>query len=205
MSQPLIDLALLPAARVEQAACLLARAFQDDPLMGYLLPRATRRVSVLPAFFRVVLRYCLRYGVVYTTETLAGVACCLPPHQTRISRGRVMRIALGGTLWLPGPFELLRSLQAASSTDQLHARVAPAAHWYLWVLGVEPQQQGRGTGGQLLRRVIQQADVRTVPCYLETENPRNVPFYQTYGFRLVRQVTLPQSAVHIYALLREAG
>lgn len=196
---------LLQAAQVEQAARLLGRAFQDDPLMVYLVPRAARRASILPAFFRVVLRYCLRYGAVYTTETLAGVACCLPPQQTQPSTMRLLRVVLGGALWLPGPFELLRCLDAAGYTDQAHTSVSPAPHWYLWVLGVEPENQGQGVGGHLLTRVIRQASAQRVPCYLETENPRNVPFYQKYGFQLVREIAIPHSVVHIYALLRDAG
>lgn len=205
MSQSLADQVLLQAAQVEQASRLLGRAFQDDPLMVYIVPHADKRRRKLPAFFRVVLRYCLHYGAVYTTESLDGMACCLPPGQTNPSIIRLLRIILGGSPWLPGPSELSRSLHAARYTDEMHASAAPGPHWYLWVLGVEPENHGRGTGGRLLQTVIQQAREQGMPCYLETENPRNVPFYQKHGFRLVREVAIPKSDVHIYALLWEPG
>jgi ribosomal protein S18 acetylase RimI-like enzyme len=114
---------------------------------------------------------------------------------------RLLRIALDGALWLPGPLELRRSLQAADYARQAHASVSLTPHWYLWVLGVEPEQQGRGTGSQLLQRVLLSAGAQRVPCYLETENPRNIPFYQKHGFRLIREMALVQSDVRIYALL----
>ena len=33
-------------------------------------------------------------------------------------------------------------------------------HWYLWMLGVDPQHQGRGLGSELLRSLNAKADVR---------------------------------------------
>lgn len=205
MSQSLTDQTLLQVAQVEQASRLLGKAFQDDPLMVYIVPSAAKRRRSLPSFFRVVLRYCLRYGTVYTTETLDGVACCLPPGQTNPSIPRLLRVILGGAPWLPGPLELPRTLHATRYTDETHASAVRELHWYLWVLGVGPENQGRGTGGRLLETVIQQARAQGVPCYLETENPRNVPFYQKHGFRLVREVAIPKSDVRIYALLWEPG
>ncbi len=203
MSQSLTDQILLQVAQVERASRLLGSAFQNDPLMVYIVPHAAKRRRKLPAFFRVVLRYCLRYGAVYTTEALDGVACCLPPGQTNPSVLRLLRVILGGAPWLPGPLELPRTLHVTRYTDETHASAAPGPHWYLWVLGVEPENQGRGTGSRLLQTVIQQAREQGVPCYLETENPRNVPFYQKHGFRLLREVAIPQSDVRIYALLWE--
>lgn len=205
MSHERTEQPVLHTAQTRQAARLLGRAFQDDPLMVYLVPQASRRASVLPSFFRVVLRYCLRYGVVHTTPALDGVACCLPPHNTNPSTWRLLRVVLSGAVWLPGPFELLRSFRAGACAAETHASAAPGPHWYLWTLGIEPERQGRGIGSQLLQRVILHAGVQGVPCYLETENPRNVPFYQHHGFRLLREIEIPTSAVHIYALLWEPG
>lgn len=182
---------------------MLGRAFQDDPLMAYVVPRAARRAAVLPSFFRVVLRYCLRYGVVYIPQTPEGVACCLPPRQTQPSLIRLLRIVLGGALWLPGPLELRRSLRAARYAEEAHACVSPTPHWYLWVLGVEPALQGQGTGSQLIQRVLRTAGAQRMPCYLETENPRNIPFYQKHGFRLMQQIALAPTDVHISAMLWE--
>lgn len=203
MSQARANQILLHIEQIEQASQLLGKAFQDDPLMTYVVPAADARRRVLPSLFRVALRYCLRYGTVFTTENLEGVACCLPPGQTNPAIGRLARISLRGKpgwFGLPG---LLRFLRASRYMDRTHAQIVPGPHWYLWVLGVEPENQGQGTGGKLLQIVLQQAREQGVPCYLETENPRNVPFYQKHGFRLVSESQVPRSQVHIYAMLWE--
>lgn len=203
MSQSRARQTLLRVAQAEQASRLLGRAFQDDPLMAYVMPAAEVRRRVLPSLFRVVLHYCLRYGTVFTTEDLAGVACCLPPGQTNTTIGRLARVHLSSrSRWLGLP-ALLRLIHASKYTDDAHTQTVSGPHWYLWVLGVEPEKQGQGMGGQLLQTVIEQARAQGVPCYLETENPRNVPFYQKHGFRLVSESQIAYSPVRIYAMLWE--
>lgn len=194
----------LQATQIKAAAQLLGNAFQNDPLMVYLTPNADKRSRLLPSLFGVVARYCLRYGTIYTTPDLDGVACCLPPGQTIPTIGRMLRSSLRGAPVQLGLSGLLRFLHASKYMDETHEQVAASAHWYLWVLGVDPQRQGHGFGGKLVQTVLQQARAQNLPCYLETENPRNVPFYQQHGFRLMREISIPGSEVHVSALLWES-
>ena len=55
--------------------------------------------------------------------------------------------------------------------------------WYLQILGVHPDAQRRGIGCQLLQPTLAQADSTDDPCYLETAQPRNSAYYQSFGFR----------------------
>ena len=170
--------------------------------MVYLIPHAEKRRQLLPALFRVVVRYCLRYGVIYTTPESDGLVCCLPPGQTPT----IVRLVLTGLRGAPfqiGLAGLRRFLHAARYTDEAHARTVAGHHWYVWVLGVDPTCQGCGLGSQLLQIVLQQARVQRLPCYLDTQNPRNVPFYQRHGFRQVSQSPIAGSDVQVYALLWE--
>lgn len=195
----------LAISQVNAAAQLLGSAFHDDPLMIYLIPDAARRARLLPSFYRFVARYCLRYGFVYTTPDLAGVVCCLPPGQTTLTAGRLLRISLQGAPVGIGLATLRRFMHFTVYADKAHEQAAPGPHWYLWALATEPEQQGRGLGGQLLQTVLHFAGTEQLPCYLETENPRNVPFYQHHGLRLVGDTTVAQTELHIYALLWEPG
>jgi ribosomal protein S18 acetylase RimI-like enzyme len=45
-----------------------------------------------------------------------------------------------------GPAVVARFVRCDSHTEHLHKRDAPAQHWYLWLLGVEPPRQGQGIG-----------------------------------------------------------
>ena len=63
-------------------------------------------------------------------------------------------------------------------------------------------QQSRGLGARLLWPVLERCDHERLPAYLESTNPRNVPFYESLGFAQVGMIqsgTSPQ----IVPMLRE--
>lgn len=61
---------------------------------------------------------------------------------------------------------------------------APGPHWYLPLLGVRPESQGKGLGRAVLRRVFDDADRAGVPVYLETATAPNVALYERLSFML---------------------
>jgi ribosomal protein S18 acetylase RimI-like enzyme len=57
-------------------------------------------------------------------------------------------------------------------------------YWYLPWFGVDASRQGSGLGGQLLANCLAVVDAAHLPAYLESTNPRNVPFYERHGFEV---------------------
>jgi ribosomal protein S18 acetylase RimI-like enzyme len=198
----------LPAQQARQAAEVLARAFLNDPMSRYLVPDEAKRARLLPIFFSIQVRYCLRYGEVYGTRGLDGAACWLSPGATSPTLGRLARTALR----IPGirrvPFELgasglRRYMDAERYSGAIHERAAPGPHWYLWLIGVEPACQGKGIGGALMQPVLARASAEGVPCYLETNNAANVAFYEKHGFRVVSDGEVPRRGLRVWAMLRK--
>ena len=63
------------------------------------------------------------------------------------------------------------------------ARAAvPAESWYLSIVGIAPNWQGKGLGSTFVNPVLEMADALGVPCYLETFTRRNMNFYQRLGY-----------------------
>jgi ribosomal protein S18 acetylase RimI-like enzyme len=197
----------LPPQHARQAAQVLGRAFHNDPMSKYLVPDDAKRARLLPIFFSIQVRYCLRYGEVYTMPGLDGVACWLSPGATGPTIGRLSRIALRSPGIRRVPFELglsglRRYMDAERYTGDMHKRAAPGPHWYLWIIGVEPACQGKGIGGLLMQPILSRASAQGLPCYLETNNADNVPFYQKYGFRVVSDGEIPERGLRVWAMLR---
>src|SRR5437667_8652347 len=72
-------------ADVSALAAALARAFDDDPVMGWLFPDPARRTRTLPRFFSTHLtKIVMPHGEVYTTGDLAGGALWEPPGKWRL-------------------------------------------------------------------------------------------------------------------------
>ena len=70
-------------------------------------------------------------------------------------------------------FSVLAQMDAAHPKDP---------HWYLPWLGVDAAWQGAGLGAQLLTNGLERVDADHLPAFLETPNPRTVPFYERHGF-----------------------
>jgi GNAT superfamily N-acetyltransferase len=190
----------LGGGQLAAGAALLARAFQDDPLRVWIVPDTDRRRRVMPRLEATILRYAHRYGEVMTTPDLAGVACWLPPgHSTTLPR-----LARTGGLGLPlvlGPGALRRALTADAVLQRLHHDLAPEDHWYLSLIGVEPRRQRQGVARRLTAPMLARADAEGLPCYLDTQNPANLPVYERLGFAVHAETVFGD--VTVWAMRRE--
>ncbi|HEY6078262.1 MAG TPA: GNAT family N-acetyltransferase, partial [Polyangiaceae bacterium] len=96
-------------------------------------------------------------------------------------------------LWLPAYLRSLGlkrmpgALRLLGTMEEAHERLAPEPHFYLFLVGVDPERQGRGLGAQALTPTLQQCDRDGRQAFLETAQPSNVAFYERRGFR-IRQV-----------------
>ncbi len=193
---------LAHSQRVE-VADVLAGAFHNDPAYRYLIPDDTVRARVLPWLFDRVTYYSLRYGEAYTTPEVEGAAFWLPPGQSDITFGRVIRTGLIAIPLKLGWAAYRRLMDITAYEAEVHKRFAPGSHWYLWVLGVKTSSQGKGIGGELLQPVLTSARASKTPCFLETNTERNVRFYQKHGFRVVSDSCVPGHGLRMWALLFE--
>jgi ribosomal protein S18 acetylase RimI-like enzyme len=193
----------LEVAQRGQAAELLARAFHNDPLYMLVIPEADKRAEVLSWLFDRVVHYSLLYGEVHTTRMLEGVACWLPPGQTELTVGRVVRSGLYATPLKMGLAAYRHFDTYMGYADKLHKRYAPESHWYLWAIGVNPLSQGRGIGSRLMEAVLVRASADGAACYLETGVKRNIRFYEKHGFKVVGEGRVPGQGVQVWAMLRK--
>lgn len=181
----------LVAADAPAMARVLARAFGNDPYMRHVLPDDRHRVAVLPAVLGASVRYGLRYGRVDALPGLDGGAVWLPPGATPIRVRRMARVRGLAVPWRVGPGGFRRMSRHDAFTERLRQRDQPAPHWYLWVLGVEPERAGQGLGTLLLQPGLARADANGVPACLKTENERNLSTYRRSGFEVVHAGTGP--------------
>ena len=204
MTSDLDGLVRLQRSQLKLAAAVLARAFFDDPLFTYYFPDASRRQNMSPHLFEFWLRYAVAYGEIYAiSPELEGVAVWLPSEKANQT---LWKKIISGSFFLY--FRLGRELIAkrrpvVEFVSLIHKLRAPFRHWYLEFLGVEPELQGKGYAGTLLRAMFARLDKEHLPCYLETQNPDNVPIYQHYGFEVVEEALIPGTGLRHFAMLRE--
>jgi ribosomal protein S18 acetylase RimI-like enzyme len=192
----------LVASDDDMAAKLLAGAFHTDPMMIYLAPDEPSRDRRTQPFFAGCFRYCRRYGIAELTETRDAAALWLKPGFTTLTMGRMLRT---GTVFAPrslGFSGISRFNILASYGDKLHKQAISGDHWYLLTIGVEAHRQRTGVGSRMLSAGLQRADADGLPCYLETANPDNLPFYRRHGFEVVADGQVPKGGLHVWSMVR---
>ena len=87
-------------------------------------------------------------------------------------------------------FEALRDLHPAEP------------HRYLFFVGLEPAQQGKGLGESLLAPVLNRADAGGTLCYLETPFSGTLRFYRRLGFEVISELQPFEAPFPVWTMLR---
>ena len=174
-------------ADLEGIARALARAFHDDPVLSWVFPDERVRPRMAERFFRLRVRGLIAQGETYTTGDRAGAACWAPPGRWESPRLE----SLAFTLRLL-PLLRRRAGLVARGWGMIEAEHPREPHYYLALLGTDPEAQGRGIGSALLRPVLEDCDRNEIPAYLESSNEGNLRFYARHGFRVTGAMALPE-------------
>ena len=75
-------------------------------------------------------------------------------------------------------------------------------HWYLLLLGVDPHHHGKRLGSALKQHAIVTCDQDNKFAYLESSNPKNIPFYEQHEFELLGTIQVNISSF-IFLMLRK--
>jgi GNAT superfamily N-acetyltransferase len=196
-------IATLPRDRLAQASNVLARAFDDDPVFRYLYPTPCRRRRTCRGFMRAIVRDALPFGEVWSVvddDAVVATAGWLPEGAYPPSRWRGARMLASSWDTILTPHTFRDGLRYLTETEKLHPK---EPHWYLAVIGVEPERQGHGLGGKLLATVLDRLDATRVPAYLETSTAANVAWYRHHGFDLRDEVNPARAGPPVWTMWRE--
>jgi len=122
------------------------------------------------------------HGTAHVTVDFCGAGLWLPPgvHPNDVALERVFRDSAA-------PEHLDDLLATFEKMGEWHPE---ERHWYLPMIGVEPNAQGRGLGAALLRHAIARFDEERVAAYLESSNPRNISLYERHGFEAMGTIQI---------------
>jgi ribosomal protein S18 acetylase RimI-like enzyme len=168
---------------------MLVRAFLDDPVAIWACRSEALRMRMLEGMYRARLRQMLVHQEIWTTPELSSAALWVPPERWKTTLRQ--DAALVRSLLHPRLLVRLPLLAVGlSGVQRKHPRTPP--HWYLSLLGTDPDARGLGLGSAVLRPVLEQCDSDGVCIYLETSKERNIDFYTRHGFRVTGELRLPR-------------
>jgi GNAT superfamily N-acetyltransferase len=184
---------ILPVRRLEPAdlawaTALLEAAGADHPMLNFCCPgpeRNPQRAWLLEQ----LLRFGLRYGRVYANADASALAVWLRPERSAATLGRLLRTGLlPAALWHLEWRGMQRLRHYLGATAWLRRQSLTASpHHYLLALAVRPNVRGLGLGRRLLQATMAVMQAPPTPCYLDTQRPAELVFFQRMGFRLIGQ------------------
>lgn len=190
-------------AQIAPAARCLIRAFFSDPFFTHIFPDPNGHLEALDVYFQASIRAGRLFEAVYTTTGASyGVAVWSAPSQA-LSPNQTAQVGLDRLPVFFGEAAYRRYQNMCDYLLALRNRDMPSPHWYLSILGVDPQHQGGGIGYALMQPVLAQADATGIPCYLETFKDDNLAFYRRCGFMPVVTDVEPESRLPFWTLRRD--
>lgn len=168
---------------VSRLKTVLAEAFLDDPVFGWLMPEGSKRHARLRRYFGIDLsHFALLYGRVWTTSDLTGAALTLPPGRWRVPPRTTLLHGSAFGIHLP------RAARIGAAMEWRHARELRGPHYYVRDIGVHPDMQGNGLGSALLRPTLDRCDKEGLPAYLEASSERSAALYERLGFEHIKEL-----------------
>ncbi len=157
-----------------RAISIIVSAFAEDPVERWLFPDLVQYQTHFAAFVAAFAGDAMNQQTVWMVGDFRAAALWLAPG-AGVDKQAIVAVLAEGV----APERHEETFSVLEQMDRAH----PAfEHWYLPWLGVVPDAQGSGLGGLLLEHGLAIVDRDHLPVYLETPNPRTVPFYERHGF-----------------------
>jgi GNAT superfamily N-acetyltransferase len=163
----------------ERAIDTIVLAFVADPVERWMYPRATDYLRHFSAFVEAFAGAAIADGTAWMLEDFAAVALWLAPGRGPDDDAIVSVLA--------GSVAADRQADLFGVLEEMEAAHPTFPHWYLPWLAVDPARQRDGLGAHLLEQGLRRVDSDAVPAYLETPDPRTVPFYERHGFEVTAE------------------
>jgi GNAT superfamily N-acetyltransferase len=177
--------------RLPVLASTFGRAFVVEPMMRWPLCKGDDVEERLVRAFELFMQDPIRLGLVWEAGSGAGAMIWIPADQRdAVENGN----------------DAMRSVYAQEDGGRRFDRLGDCVESkqpeeplaLLDSVAVEPGAQGGGIGSALIQCGIGKARAAGHGALLETGNPRNVPFYERHGFRVVDEADVPGGGPHIW-------
>lgn len=172
----------------------LKLAFVADPATRWVWPDTQKYLSNFSSFAKAFGGKAFAYESAYYIGNYSGAALWLPPNVH------------------PDVDQLIELLQSSGSNEakndgpevfeKMSSYHPNEPHWYLPLLGVDPLYHGKGLGSALIQHAIAVCNLDENFAYLESSNPKNIPFYERHGFELLGKIQVNTSPP-IFPMLRK--
>jgi len=187
MFRPSIEIRAATSDEMPRAVAAIVAAFLTDPVARFAWPSPYDHLRAMHSATLEFAGGSFKHGTAYVSADLCGAALWLPPGVD--PNGEALEKVFRETA---RPEHLDDLLATFEKMGESHPN---EPHWYLPLIGVDPNAQNKGLGWALMHHALARCDQDGVLAYLESSNPRNIPLYERHGFEVTRKIQVGAAPV----------
>jgi ribosomal protein S18 acetylase RimI-like enzyme len=168
-----------------EISSILLSSFEDNKSITYLVPEGPGKKHSFHCLIQYSISTCLEFGKVVLSDDRRACALVLFPDRKRFTFSALSQDLK--LVWQLGWSSALRGMKREALVKERHPKTPL---YYLWYIGVHPDQQGEGYGTALMQELITDARAMGRQFVLETSTVKNIPWYQNLGFQIYDQLDL---------------
>ncbi|MFM9910203.1 MAG: GNAT family N-acetyltransferase [Chitinophagaceae bacterium] len=163
---------------------LLVNSFNDNKSVNYILKQDSKRQQRLRQLMEYSYEICNLYGDVLLSHNKKACALLMFPDKKRTTIKSIMLDAKFAINCL-GFSNIKNAMNREAAIKKIHPK---GLIYYLWFIGVETSEQGKGLGSQLMEKIIAEAKKMNRTICLETSTLKNIPWYKKLGFKIYNEL-----------------
>ncbi|RTL60088.1 MAG: N-acetyltransferase [Sphingobacteriales bacterium] len=163
---------------------ILSKSFIDNKSVNYIIRQDTKKEQHIRALMAYSFDICHLFGTVFLTDDKMGCALILLPDKKKTTLTSILmdiKLAISAI----GLLNIKRAMTRESAIKKIHPN---GLLYYLWFIGVDPEQQGKGIGSELLNKIIEEGISQKRTICLETSTLKNIPWYEKHGFKIYKEM-----------------
>jgi ribosomal protein S18 acetylase RimI-like enzyme len=165
---------------------ILSKSFDDNKSVNYIIIQDRKRKQRLKKLMSYSFDLCYRYGKVFISNDRKACALIILPEKKKTTLYSIY-LDLNLIFCCIGLRNIKKVMNRESKIKQLKLK---GNIYYLWFIGVYPNEQHKGIGTNLLNELIKDANIEHQTICLETSTLKNIPWYQQFGFSIYNELNL---------------
>lgn len=167
-----------------QIVDILSNAFEDNKSVNYIIQQDIRRKERIRKLMAYSFDVCYLYGDIFLTDNRKACALILLPDKKKTTIHSVFLNIPLATAVIG-----LRNIKKAMNREASISKIHPEGMlYYLWFIGVQRSEQGKGIGSRLLTQISKTGLAQKRTICLETSTLQNLPWYEKHGFKTYREL-----------------
>lgn len=163
---------------------ILLTSFADNKSVNYIVKQDGKRNERLKKLFEYSFDICYSFGEILLSDDKKGCALIVMPDKKKITL-KSMLLDARLIVFCMGLKNTVKAMKRETIIKRIHPK---GLIYYLWFIGVNPDEQNKGVGSNLLQDVINEAALQKRNIHLETSTLKNIPWYEKHGFTIYKEL-----------------